>query len=142
MSIKQRRQEILVALFPVILAATSLILAASALDISFSVGEDVFSSPSNMTPVDGIRCDSIEFTKFHIHAHLDIFVDGKPLVNECESLQDIPAKTPLADTISKDMKARGFKFVRPTIIYAHMQATGIVNDHLIDCDRWKEVQGL
>jgi hypothetical protein len=77
-SIKQRRQEILVALFPVILAATSIILAASTLDISFSVGEDVFSSTSNMTPVDGIRCDSMEFTKFHIHAHLDIFVDGKP----------------------------------------------------------------
>jgi hypothetical protein len=71
-------QEFLVALFSVILAATSIILAASALDNSFSVGEDVFSSPSNMTPVDGIRCDSMEFTKFHIHAHLDIFVDGKP----------------------------------------------------------------
>ena len=78
MSIKQRRQEFLVALFPVILAATSILLAASALDISFSVGENVFSSPSNMTPVDSIRCDSMEFTKFHIHAHLDIFVDGKP----------------------------------------------------------------
>jgi hypothetical protein len=77
-SIKQRRQEFLFTLFLVILAATSIILAASALDISFSVGEDAFSSPSNMTPVDGIRCDSMEFTKFHIHAHLDIFVDGKP----------------------------------------------------------------
>ena len=63
---------------------TSIVVAALALDISFSVGESVLSSPSlsslttNLIPVDGIKCDEVEFTKFHIHAHLDIFVDGKP----------------------------------------------------------------
>jgi hypothetical protein len=71
-------QEFWFSPFLLTLAATFIILSANALDISFSVGDDVFSLPSIMTPVDGIRCDSMEFTKFHIHAHLDIFIDGKP----------------------------------------------------------------
>ncbi len=66
------------------------------------------------------------------------FTDGKPIVNKWKDMGQIPAKTELAETISKDMKNRGFKFVGPTIIYAHMQATGMVNDHLISCFRWKE----
>jgi hypothetical protein len=77
-SIKYRMKELSLILNLIIFIATSIILAVIALDISSSAGEDVFSSPSNLTPVDGIRCDSMEFTKFHIHAHLDIFVDGKP----------------------------------------------------------------
>lgn len=52
---------------------------------------------------------------------------------------EIPAKTELAETISKDLKKRGFKFVGPTIVYAHMQATGMVNDHIVDCFRRREV---
>jgi hypothetical protein len=71
-------QEFWFSPFLVALAATFIILSANALDISFSVGDDVFSLLSIMTPVDGIRCDSMEFTKFHIHAHLDILIDGKP----------------------------------------------------------------
>lgn len=68
------------------------------------------------------------------------FVDGKPIVNHWKKMSDIPASTPLSETISKALKKRGFNFVGPTIIYAHMQATGMVNDHTIDCFRHKEVQ--
>ena len=68
------------------------------------------------------------------------FVGGKPVINEWKSIGEIPAKTVLAEDISKDLKKRGFKFVGPTIVYAHMQATGMVNDHLVNCPRWKEVQ--
>jgi DNA-3-methyladenine glycosylase I len=63
------------------------------------------------------------------------FVDGKPLVNRFESMSDIPARTELSDAISKDLKKRGFSFVGSTIMYAHMQATGMVNDHVISCFR-------
>lgn len=70
------------------------------------------------------------------------FVNGKPQQNSLQSLKDIPAKTELAEAISKDLKKRGFKFVGPTVVYAHMQATGMVNDHVVDCFRHKEVQAL
>ena len=70
------------------------------------------------------------------------FVKGKAIVNQWKTLKEIPAKTPLSDTISKDLKKRGFKFVGSTIIYAHMQATGMVNDHTIDCFRYKEINGV
>ena len=70
------------------------------------------------------------------------FVDWKPIQNCLASLKDIPAKTELAEHISKDLKKRGFKFVGPTVVYAHMQATGMVNDHVVACFRHKEVQGL
>ena len=63
------------------------------------------------------------------------FVDGKPLINNIKTLSEIPATTSLSDTISKDLKKRGFKFVGSTVVYAHMQATGMVNDHVLDC--WK-----
>lgn len=63
------------------------------------------------------------------------FTDHKPIINQFATMQDIPAKTELSDTISKDLKTRGFKFVGSTVIYAHMQATGMVNDHLITCYR-------
>ena len=61
------------------------------------------------------------------------FVDGKPIDNKLQSLKDIPATTPLSDAISKDLKKRGFKFVGSTVVYAHMQATGMVNDHIESC---------
>ena len=67
------------------------------------------------------------------------FVNGKPLNNKLKSLKDIQARTILSDNISKDLKNRGFKFVGSTIVYAHMQATGMVNDHTIDCFRYKEL---
>lgn len=67
------------------------------------------------------------------------FVKGKPIRNAWTTLREIPAKTPLSETISKDLLKRGFRFVGPTIIYAHMQATGMVNDHLVACHRYKTV---
>lgn len=67
------------------------------------------------------------------------FVDGKPIKNNCKSMADIPATTELSNIISKDLKKRGFKFVGSTVIYAHMQATGMVNDHVKDCFRYNEV---
>lgn len=70
------------------------------------------------------------------------FVDNKPLQNSWKSMKELPAKTELAETISKDLKKRGFSFVGPTIVYAHMQATGMVNDHTRDCFRHKEVKAL
>ena len=68
------------------------------------------------------------------------FVNGKPIQNKFKSIKEIPASTKLSDLISKDLKKRGFKFVGTTIIYAHMQATGMVNDHVVGCFRYKEVQ--
>lgn len=65
------------------------------------------------------------------------FVNYKPVQNKFKSLKELPAKTELSDLISKDMKKRGFTFVGSTIIYAHMRATGMVNDHLISCFRYK-----
>lgn len=61
------------------------------------------------------------------------FVDHKPIINEWNSLSEVPASTEISEAISKDLKKRGFKFVGPTIIYAFMQAVGMVNDHLIEC---------
>ena len=61
------------------------------------------------------------------------FVNGKPIDNNRQSLKEVPATTPLSDAISKDLKKRGFKFVGSTVVYAHMQATGMVNDHVKDC---------
>jgi len=67
------------------------------------------------------------------------FVDGRPIQNSWRSLSEIPAKTPIAEALSKDLKKRGLRFVGPTIVYAHMQATGMVNDHLVDCFRYPEI---
>ncbi len=70
------------------------------------------------------------------------FVNNKPVVSSWKYDQDIPSKTILSDTISNDLKRRGFKFIGSTIIYAHLQATGIVNDHTIDCFRYKQLVDL
>lgn len=67
------------------------------------------------------------------------FVNGEPIVNHFETMGDIPASTDLSDLISKDLKKRGFSFVGTTIVYAHMQATGMVNDHVISCFRHAEL---
>jgi len=66
------------------------------------------------------------------------FVDGKPIVNKRKETSQIPARSEVSDTISKDLKKRGFNFVGSTIMYAHMQATGMVNDHLVSCFRYKQ----
>jgi len=67
------------------------------------------------------------------------FVDGKPIRNKWKSIKQIPARTELSDILSKDLKQRGFTFVGSTICYAHMQATGMVNDHTVDCFRYQEL---
>ncbi len=70
------------------------------------------------------------------------FVDGRPITNRFKSIRELPAMTKVSDVMSKDLKKRGFKFVGSTICYAHMQATGMVNDHLVDCYRYKEIKKL
>ena len=67
------------------------------------------------------------------------FVNGKPIQNNFKSTGELPANTPLSDKISSDLKKRGFKFVGSTIVYAHMQAMGMVNDHITDCFRYNEI---
>jgi DNA-3-methyladenine glycosylase I len=78
-----------------------------------------------------------EFGSFN--AYIWGYVGGKPIRNNRQTMSELPAKTELSETISKDLKKRGFNFVGPTIIYAFMQAVGIVNDHTIDCYRYHEV---
>ena len=68
------------------------------------------------------------------------FVDYKPIQNNWKTLRELPAKTELSEKISKDLKKRGFRFVGPTIVYAFMQAVGMVNDHIIECFRYKELK--
>ncbi|WP_425389647.1 DNA-3-methyladenine glycosylase I [Ekhidna sp.] len=67
------------------------------------------------------------------------FVDGKPIVNSWKSMEEVPVTTKESDTLAKDLKKRGFKFVGSTTIYAHMQAIGLVNDHTTDCFRYMEL---
>ncbi len=74
-------------------------------------------------------------------AYLWRFVEGQPAQNSWPDLRSIPAFTPLSDTISRDLKRHGFRFVGSTIIYSLMQAVGMVNDHVTDCFRWKELGG-
>jgi DNA-3-methyladenine glycosylase I len=68
------------------------------------------------------------------------FVDGTPRQNSWKSLRQIPPTTPESDAFSRDLKQRGFKFVGPTVIYAHMQAVGMVNDHMVDCFRYRTIK--
>jgi DNA-3-methyladenine glycosylase I len=67
------------------------------------------------------------------------FVDGRPVQNSFRAISEVPATSETSDKLSKDLKKRGFKFLGSTIMYAHMQATGLVNDHLVDCWRYREV---
>ena len=68
------------------------------------------------------------------------FVNHQPVINHWQNLSQLPASSPLSDRLSMDLKKRGFKFLGSTVIYAHMQAIGMINDHLVDCFRWKQVQ--
>ncbi|MHB8790800.1 MAG: DNA-3-methyladenine glycosylase I [Desulfobulbaceae bacterium] len=69
------------------------------------------------------------------------FVNGRPLQNRWRTIREVPASTPISDALSRDLKKRGFRFVGSTICYAHMQAVGMVNDHTVDCFRWRELGG-
>ncbi|MEP7011361.1 MAG: DNA-3-methyladenine glycosylase I, partial [Acidobacteriota bacterium] len=82
---------------------------------------------------------AVQKEKGSFAAYLWSFVDGKPVQSTRETLKDVPAQTLLAEQISKDLKRRGFRFVGPTIIYAYLQAVGVVNDHLLSCFRRSEV---
>ena len=75
-------------------------------------------------------------------AYIWQFVNGRTITNRFKSIREIPATTKESDAMSKDLKKRGFKFVGPTICYAHMQATGMVNDHVVGCFRYKEIKAL
>jgi len=75
-------------------------------------------------------------------AYIWQFVNGKPITNRFKSIQELPATTKESDVMSKDLKKRGFTFVGPTICYAHMQATGMVNDHVVGCFRYKEIKKI
>jgi DNA-3-methyladenine glycosylase I len=81
-----------------------------------------------------------EFGSFN--AYCWRFVDGRPKLNRWKTTREIPATSLESDTFSKDLKRRGFSFVGSTVIYAHMQAVGMVNDHLIDCFRYREIRRL
>jgi len=78
-----------------------------------------------------------EFGSFS--AYIWRFVGGRTLVNRWRTIGELPARTHVSDALSQDLKARGFKFVGSTICYAHMQATGLVNDHLVSCFRWGQL---
>jgi DNA-3-methyladenine glycosylase I len=78
-----------------------------------------------------------EFGKFD--AYCWHFVGGRPRLNRWKSTRQIPATTPESEALSKDLKRRGFSFVGPTVAYAYMQAVGMVNDHLVDCFRYREI---
>ena len=78
-----------------------------------------------------------EFGSFD--AYIWRFVDGRPIVNELRELEDYPAKSAESDAMSKDLKQRGFRFVGSTICYAHMQATGMINDHIAGCFRRRQI---
>ena len=70
------------------------------------------------------------------------FVDGKPIVNAWKTQREVPPTTTLAETIAKELKKKGFRFLGPTVLYAHMQATGMVNDHLVSCFRYEEIRQM
>ena len=95
-----------------------------------------------------ISIPSLEVFPNHIEEEVVLFSEmeghitfnGKPIKNMFKTMKDLPAKTELSDKISKDLKKRGFKFVGSTIVYAHMQATGMVNDHTVECFRYHEIE--
>lgn len=92
----------------------------------------------NKLKIYSVRSNAIAFKKIveefgSFSDYLWAYVDHKPIVNHFKSMEEMPANTELSDMISKDLKKRGFKFVGSTIVYAYMQAVGLVNDHLINC---------
>ncbi|MBU1003403.1 MAG: DNA-3-methyladenine glycosylase I [Proteobacteria bacterium] len=88
------------------------------------------------------RFQEIQATFGSFDAYIWNFVDGRPIQNAWTSMDQLPATTPVSDALSKDLKRRGFKFVGSTTIYAHMQAAGLVNDHLSNCYRYEAVRAM
>jgi DNA-3-methyladenine glycosylase I len=95
---------------------------------------------SAVTNARAFRAIQKEFGSFDAYAWR--FVDGRPKVNRWKTMRAIPATSPESDAFSKDLKLRGFRFVGSTVIYAHMQAVGMVNDHLMECFRYRELRRL
>lgn len=87
-------------------------------------------------------CLSLQASGQTLSGFLWQFVDGQPIQNACQAMADVPAKTLASDAMSKALLAAGFKFVGSTICYAFMQASGMVNDHLVTCHRYAEVKAL
>jgi len=94
----------------------------------------ILSAIDNARAVRAIREEHGSFDAF-----LWRYVEGKPLVNAPRTMEGVPASTPLAERLSRDLRARGFRFVGPTIAYAFMQAVGLVNDHVVGCFRQREL---
>ena len=97
----------------------------------------VFSARQNARAFLAVQEEWGSFANYMWH-----FVDGEPIQNRWRTLAHVPPTSPLSDRISKDLKRRGFSFVGTTIVYAHMQATGMVNDHLVPCFRHAECEAL
>lgn len=93
----------------------------------------------NRLKIEAVQTNAIAYLKImetqSFDSYLWDFVDGQPIVNNWENMSELPASTPLSEKISKDLKSKGFKFVGPTIVYAFMQAVGMVDDHVNSC--WK-----
>ncbi|MCP5343648.1 MAG: DNA-3-methyladenine glycosylase I [Pseudomonadales bacterium] len=101
----------------------------------------------NRAKLNSIRSNALAFLAIQkefgsFDRYIWSFVDGTVIDGRRGSLSELPATSQLSDTISKDLKKRGFKFVGSTIVYAHMQATGMINDHVQDCFRYQEVKNL
>lgn len=101
----------------------------------------------NRAKLNSIRSNAVAFLAIQkeygsFDRYIWSFVEHKVIDGKRGSLSDLPATTTISDTISKDLKKRGFKFVGSTIVYAHMQATGMINDHVQDCFRYQEVKTL
>ena len=99
----------------------------------------------NRLKVYGVRKNAIAFLKIQeefgsFGTYIWSFVDGKPIVNKWKDMSEVPAVTEISTAMSKDLKKREFTFVGPTICYAYMQAVGMVNDHAMDCHRYKELK--
>ncbi len=96
----------------------------------------------NRAKIEGVILSARAFleieAKMGFSRYLWDFVDGAPIVNRPKAMRDVPAHTPLSERISKDLRAKGFKFCGPTVVYAFMQAVGMVDDHLADCWRARE----
>lgn len=93
----------------------------------------------NATISNAIAFMEVQKTFGSFHKYIWDFLDHKPIINKIQNYKKAPANTPLSDQISKDLKKRGFKFVGSTVVYAFMQATGMVNDHEINCFRYTQV---
>jgi DNA-3-methyladenine glycosylase I len=98
----------------------------------------------NRAKIEGAVASARAFLDIEAHrgfsTYLWDFVDGRPVVNAFRTLGEVPAQTPVSQGLAKDLKSRGFKFCGPTIVYAFMQAVGMVNDHLVDCHRHQACQ--